>query len=101
MGPEIFGDPLPHSVIGWVILLMSILGALRLILGAAQEFAEFLEIHREIERPYGGLAFPLGWLSWSILLVIANHDVVSVLVFLLGTLVIVAVTRVLVQKCRA
>ena len=65
MGAEILGDPLPHSLIGWLLLLMSILGALRLVLGAAQELAELLEIQQEIVRPYGGLTLPLGWLSWS------------------------------------
>lgn len=101
MGAEIFGDPLPHSALGWLILLCGILGTLRIVLSAAQEFAEFVEIHRDIERPYGGLALPIGWTVWAIALLIGRHDVIAVLIVLVGTFIITVAARLLIRKCRA
>jgi hypothetical protein len=101
VGAEIFGDPLPHSVLGWLILLGGILGTLRVVLAAAQEFAEFVGIDQQIERPFGGLALPIGWAAWCVALLVGRHDVVSVLIVLIGTLTITVAARLLIRKCRA
>ncbi len=99
--PEIFGDPLPHSIGGWLVLFPSILAALLVVLQTAEEFAKRIVGGPEkINRRYGGLAFPLGWATWSVMLLIGRHDVVAVLVVLLGTLTFTIAAQRLAQKCK-
>jgi hypothetical protein len=101
VGPEILGTPLPGTAIEWIGLLVAIVAALLTVLSAIEKFVELLGLPVTALRPYGGLALPVGWAFWCAVLLLGRHDVVAVLVVLIGTFVITATGRVLVQKCKA
>ena len=101
MGPEIFGSPLPDTVIGWIGLLIAIQAALLTALSAVEKFVERFSGQAGVLRAYGGLALPVGWVVWCMALLVAHRDPASVLIVSLGTLTITATGQILARKCRA
>lgn len=98
MHPELLGTPLPDTPILWLALLVSIATALVAMLSVVERFLELFYVHTAILRRYGGLALPVSWAIWSILLLYWRFETLTVLVVLLGTLCIAIVTTALFRR---
>lgn len=101
MHSELLGTPLPDTPIYWLALLISITGGLVTMLHAVDEFLKVLKVNLTVLRPYGGLALPVSWVTWSFLLLYWRFETGTVLIVLLGTLVITAVATTLYRRCQA
>jgi hypothetical protein len=101
LNSELFGTPLPDTPILWLALFLSILGALATVLFWAERFLEVFTPGTKILRRYGGLLLPVGWATWSVLLLYWRFETATVLVVLLGTFFITTVAAMLVRRCQA
>lgn len=91
MHTELFGTPLPHTVLGWAGTLAVVVGALQAVLAAAEKFLERAGLSFPKREPLGGLVLPVGWLAWSAALLYYKFDAITVLVVLVGSLSLLVV----------